>query len=52
MISGLLKPAHLRRPILRMGAPNAQVLVAAYFQYASFGLPRSALHLDRFEQPR
>ncbi len=43
--------AHLRRPILRMGTPLAQALVAAYLQYASLGLPHSALHLDLFEQP-
>jgi hypothetical protein len=40
----LLKMTHLLRW-------NAQALVAAYLEYASLGLPRSALHLDLFEQP-
>jgi hypothetical protein len=43
----MLKTAHLRRPILRMGTPLARALVAAYFQYASL----AALHMGRFEQP-
>jgi hypothetical protein len=40
----LLKKAHLQRW-------SPLPLAAAYFQYASLGLQRSALHLDRFEQP-
>jgi hypothetical protein len=40
----LLKKAHLLRW-------NAQALAAAYLQYASLGLPHSALHLNLFEQP-
>jgi len=39
-----MKKAHLLRW-------NAQALVAAYLEYASLGLPHSALHLDLFEQP-
>jgi hypothetical protein len=55
--SRLLKKAHLLGPILRMGTPHAQALVAAYLGYAWTHLrwvprlPHSALHLDLFEQP-
>jgi hypothetical protein len=34
-----------------MGAPRASALAAAYLQYASLGLRRTALHLGLFEQP-
>jgi hypothetical protein len=34
-----------------MGTPNAEALAAAYLEYASLGLARSALHLGPFEQP-
>jgi hypothetical protein len=59
----LLKTAHLRRPSLRLGAPLARALVAAYPVYALTQLrwvPRpgypskdgcAALHLGPFEQP-
>ena len=40
----LLKKAHLLRW-------NARALAATYLQYVSLGPPRSALHLDLFEQP-
>ena len=57
MISRLLKMAHLRGSIPRMGAPHAGVLAAAYRKYAWTHLwwvprpARAAWHLDLFEQP-
>jgi hypothetical protein len=61
--SRLLKNAHLRRPILRMGTPRARALAAWFDGLTTSGMslirPRvliremgdAALHLDLFEQP-
>ena len=44
ILARLLKTAHLQRW-------PASPLAAAYFQYASLGRQRAALHLGPFEQP-